>query len=57
MSNVFMTTPCTGLVVEDATLADWLAAGGSPLLGATLVPMEDKWPMAQPVTLREVDHG
>ena len=45
-----------GLVVTDATLAEWLAAGGSPLAGATLVPMEGPHEPAQPLTLSTGPH-
>lgn len=44
------------LVAEEATLADWLAAGGSPLIGATLVPMEGPKVPAQPLTLSTGPH-
>ena len=52
-TNVFEArTP--GLIVTEATHAEWLAAGGSPLAGATLVPMEDDGRgVALPVTLRD----
>ena len=42
-----------GLVVSEATLAEWLAAGGSPLAGATLEPMTGQREPAQPVTLSD----
>jgi len=42
-----------GLVVSEATHAEWLAAGGSPLAGATLVPMTGEKVAAQPVTLSD----
>jgi len=56
MNNVFLMDPCKGLVVEDATLAEWLAAGGSPLAGATLVPMEGDRAAAKPLTLTTGPH-
>jgi len=46
-------TQCPGLIVEDATLAEWLAAGGSPLAGATLEPMTPAPDAARPVTLTD----
>ena len=52
MTDLFQTR-IPGLVVTEATLAEWLAAGGSPLAGATLEPMEGPREPAQPVTLSE----
>lgn len=51
MGNVFLLPVCNGLETGEATLADWLAAGGSPLAGATLVPMEGAKAPAREVTL------
>ena len=51
-TNVFEAR-APGLVVTEATLAEWLAAGGSPLAGATLVPMTGEKVAAQPVTLSD----
>lgn len=42
-----------GLIVTEATHAEWLAAGGSPLAGATLEPMTGQREPAQPVTLSD----
>lgn len=41
------------IVAEEATVAEWLAAGGSPLAVATLVPLDYKDRPAEPVTLSE----
>lgn len=41
------------LVAEEATIAEWLAAGGSPLAVAGLVPLDYKDRPAEPVTLSE----
>ena len=38
---------------EEATIAEWLAAGGSPLAVAGLVPLDYKDRPAEPVTLSE----
>ena len=38
---------------EEATIAEWLAAGGSPLAVATLVPLDYMDRPAEPVTLSE----
>ena len=38
---------------EEATIAEWLAAGGSPLAGATLEPMTPAPDAARPVTLTD----
>jgi len=46
-------TRTPGLVVTEATLAEWLAAGGSPLAGATLEPMTPAPDAARPVTLTD----
>ena len=42
-----------GLQAEEATIAEWLAAGGSPLAVAGLVPLDYKDRPAEPVTLNE----
>ena len=41
------------LVAEEATVAEWLAAGGSPLAVATLAPLDYLDRPAEPVTLTE----
>lgn len=41
------------LQAEEATVAEWLAAGGSPLAVAGLVPLDYKDRPAEPVTLTE----
>jgi len=46
-------TRTPGLVVTEATHAEWLAAGGSPLAGATLEPMTPAPDAARPVTLTD----
>ena len=38
---------------EEATIDEWLAAGGSPLAVATLVPLDYLDRPAEPVTLSE----
>ena len=41
------------LQAEEATIAEWLAAGGSPLAVAGLVPLDYKDRPAEPVTVSE----
>ena len=41
------------LQAEEATVAEWLAAGGSPLAVAGLVPLDYLDRPAEPVTLSE----
>ena len=41
------------LVAEEATVAEWLAAGGSPLAVAGLVPLDYLDRPAEPVTVSE----
>jgi hypothetical protein len=41
------------LQAEEATIAEWLAAGGSPLAVAGLVPLDYKDRPAEQVTLSE----
>ena len=38
-ANAFLLPACNGLVVGEATMEEWLAAGGSPLALAGLEPM------------------
>ena len=41
------------LQAEEATIAEWLAAGGSPLAVAGLVPLDYLDRPAEPVTISE----
>ena len=45
------------LQAEEATIDEWLAAGGSPLAVATLVPLDYKDRPAEPVTITTTTEG